>query len=127
ERASRVFSAVLSAFRRRVLAPASDADRPRHDWEWERIPRPEKVQYDKRHIVRTIRYIHLNPCRASLCADPFEWEWSTHRDWTGAAAYPVVNLGSWSRAIGWSARTCAQRLHAYVCTDPIVPQTSTLP
>lgn len=126
DRALYVFSAILSAFRRRVMRVAAGApDVP--DFEWERVPHPEKVQYDKRHIARTVRYIHLNPCRDALCDDPLQWEWSTHRDWVGAVARPIVDIGRWSRALGWSTQTCARRLHAYVCTDPSVRRESALP
>lgn len=29
---------------------------------------------------RSVRYVHLNPCRARLVADPLAWPLSTHRD-----------------------------------------------
>lgn len=30
------------------------------------------------YIRRAIIYTHLNPCRAQLCADPAEYQWSSH-------------------------------------------------
>jgi putative transposase len=33
----------------------------------------------ERHLYESCRYVHLNPCRAGLCARPEEWEWSGHR------------------------------------------------
>ena len=46
---------------------------------------------DALHLRRTIRYIHLNPCRANLVRDPLAWPFSTHRDRCGLAARPVVS------------------------------------
>lgn len=37
------------------------------------------------HARRTRRYIHLNPCRDGLVADPMAYAWSTHRDALGLA------------------------------------------
>lgn len=35
---------------------------------------------------RSIRYVHLNPCRAGLAADPVAWAFSTHLDALGLSA-----------------------------------------
>lgn len=114
--ALRAFARALSAFRARAARlPEVPA------FEWERLPEPEKVRRDRRHIARTIRYIHLNPCRDALCADPLEWEWSTHRDWVGAIARPCVNLPRWARVLGRPARACAGWIHDYASADPSVP------
>ncbi len=120
--AAKTFARVLSAFRRRMRA--------RHtapiEFEWEPLPRPEKVQHDKRHIARTVRYIHLNPSRDDLCSNPLEWEWSTHRDWVGAIARPCVDRSRWARAMGCRPRSCAEWLHQYVSSDPSVRDASPL-
>ncbi len=111
--ALRSFARVLSAFRLRMQA----SGRTEFDFEWESLPRPEKVQHDKRHIARTVRYIHLNPTRDALCDDPLEWEWSTHRDWIGAVARPVVDRARWARAMGRRMPSCVKWLHEYVSAD----------
>lgn len=111
--ALRSFARVLSAFRLRMSATG----RAEFDFEWESLPQPEKVQHDKRHIARTVRYIHLNPTRDALCDDPLEWEWSTHRDWVGAVARPVVDRARWARAMGRRMPSCVKWLHQYVCAD----------
>lgn len=54
---------------------------------WER-PGPPVVIPNRKHLGRQVRYVHLNPCRDHLCADPIEWEWSTHREFLGAVANP---------------------------------------
>lgn len=117
ERALRTFSQILSSFRARA------AREPSHDcadFEWEPLPLPEKVRADPRHLARTIRYIHLNPCRDALCDDPLEWEWSTHRDWTGAVVRGCVDVRRWSRVIGRPPATSAAWMHDYVCSDASV-------
>jgi hypothetical protein len=58
-------------------------------------------------VRRDARYIHLNPCRASLVNDPLAWPWSTYRDRVGLSLEPVVKV-SWN----------PQRLHRYVSADP---------
>lgn len=75
---------------------------------WGVAPAPEPVR-DAQHLRRTIRYVHLNPCRKELVADPLAWPWSTHRDLTGLALRPVLPR----------AREPA-RLHAWVSADPSV-------
>ena len=40
------------------------------------------------HLLRLVRYIHLNPLRAGLVADPADYPWSGHR------AYLGLSLGS---------------------------------
>jgi REP element-mobilizing transposase RayT len=114
--ATRVFARVLSAFRRRMRALGTEPI----EFDWEPLPRPEKVQRDKRHIARTVRYIHLNPSRDNLCNNPLEWEWSTHRDWIGAVARPCVDRPQWARAMGCPPRKCAEWLHQYVSSDASV-------
>ncbi len=116
--ALRSFGRVLSAFRLRMHATAI----PKLSFEWERIPSPEKVQRDRRHIARTVRYIHLNPTRDSLCGDPLEWEWSTHRDWLGAVTGPCVDRARWARAMGKRWPSCTGWLHEYVSSDASVPR-----
>lgn len=58
-------------------------------------------------VRRDMRYIHLNPCRAGLCADPLAWAWSTHRDRVGLSLNPVLR-----------ADRQPQQTHRYVSGDP---------
>lgn len=71
-------------------------------------PRAEPIA-DNLHLQRTVRYIHLNPCRARLVDDPLEWPFSTHRDAVGLA-WPAVRRVE--RDPVW--------FHAYVSGDPTV-------
>lgn len=120
--ATKAFARVLSAFRLRMRALRTAP----MEFEWEPLPRPEKVQLDKRHIARTVRYIHLNPGRDGLCSNPLEWEWSTHRDWVGAVARSCVDRSRWARAMGCRPRSCAEWLHQYVSSDTSVRDASPL-
>ncbi len=58
---------------------------------WAARPPPQLIPNDL-HLRRTVRYVHLNPCRARLVNDPLAWPFSTHRDRVGFAARPVVAL-----------------------------------
>ncbi|MCM2322336.1 MAG: hypothetical protein NDJ90_03645 [Oligoflexia bacterium] len=86
---------------------------------WEAIPEPEAVR-DEKHLLRQIRYIHLNPCRAGLTTDPLGWDWSTHRDWTGFVAEAWPDLDKVRRVLRWSEKNFAHRFHSYVSSDPTV-------
>ncbi len=92
--------------------------------EWEGITEPKPLA-DRFHLLREIRYIHLNPCRKQLCVDPIEWEWSTHREYLGAVANPWVNLHEVVPTLGrpwtiWSEAEFLLRFHLYISGDPSV-------
>ena len=74
---------------------------------------------DRKHLLRTIRYVALNPCRARLAADPLAWTFSSYRDLAGVAADPLVTIQSLNQACGLSDSTwTASRWHRYVSSDP---------
>lgn len=75
---------------------------------WRSVPPPEPLP-DSQHLRRTVRYVHLNPCRAGLVPDPLAWPWSTHRDATGLAV-PAVREREHEPA----------RFHQWVSGDPSV-------
>ncbi len=91
---------------------------------WETISDPKPLP-DRFHLLREIRYVHLNPCRKQLCVDPIEWEWSTHREYLNAVARPWIDppkviqkLGRpWT---GWPADELRRRMHLYISGDPSV-------
>jgi REP element-mobilizing transposase RayT len=61
------------------------------------------------HAKRTMRYIHLNPCRAELADDPLAWPLSTHRECVGLTLRPMR-----------AAVRDAASFHAWVSADPSV-------
>jgi hypothetical protein len=79
----------------------------------EPIPPPGPLR-DGGKVRRNVRYVHLNPCRGHLVADPLAWPLSTHRDMVGLAAFPVVPV-----------RRDATDFHTYVSSDPAVRVTGT--
>ncbi len=72
------------------------------------LPPSEEVSGGQK-VRRSVRYVHLNPCRAGLVGDPLTWTWSTHRDALGLVA------SSWRRrapdVVGF---------HRYVSSDQTV-------
>lgn len=117
------YAAVLMPNHAHLLLPSSvSADRtpsllrqalePVAPGSWERAPNPTPIP-DSNHLARQIRYVALNPCRASLCDDPLKWEWSTHLDSVGWSLNPWV---PWSR-LAPLADTPA-KWHAYISGDP---------
>lgn len=92
-----------------LLRRASEAALP---GAWQACP-PAVPIPDEKHLVRQLRYVALNPCRANLCSDPLSWEWSTHLDSLGFLPDPWV---PWSR-IQPLARS-PESWHKYVSADP---------
>lgn len=70
-------------------------------------PAEPLVDDDKRR--RSVRYLHLNPCRARLVRDPLAWPLSTHRDAVGLASPAVIR-----------PHPDPARFHGYVSADPSV-------
>lgn len=71
-------------------------------------PAPELVVGQTKRR-RSVRYVHLNPCRARLVDDPLAWPLSTHLDALGATLSPAR-----------PAEPEPARFHAYVSADPTV-------
>jgi hypothetical protein len=70
---------------------------------------------DAQKLHRSIRYIHLNPCRSRLVGDPLAWPLSTHRDLVGLTLRPIAE-----------PRRNAHDFHRYVSGDPSVNVAGTL-
>ncbi len=49
---------------------------------------------DTAYALELVRYIHLNPVRAGLAADPADWRWSSHRAYLGIDSWPFLT-SSW--------------------------------
>lgn len=64
----------------------------------------------ERYLLDLVRYIHLNPVRGGLVADPADYEWSSHRDYLGLAGRPWVYP---RRALGMLARDLADARDDY--------------
>jgi hypothetical protein len=98
--------------RRSVAAALSGFVRRRHHaWNergpvFEPLPDPTGIA-DPLMLRRSVRYVHLNPCRRHLVDDPLAWPFSSHRDACGLALPGVVDR----------VRDPV-RFHRYVSSDP---------
>lgn len=95
---------------------------------WEAVPEGRAIA-DLGKLRTQMRYVHLNPCRKKLCGDPLNWEWTTHRDYVGAAggvsqSERGVLLKKLGFGTGWEGRV---RFHQYVSGDPSVHTQGTPP
>jgi REP element-mobilizing transposase RayT len=105
--------------RRRLSAALSGYVRWRNHRRSERrhvfLPLKEpRVLLDESYVRTCIRYIHLNPCKPKLAADPLAWPFVTHRDACGLAIPAVV-----------SPVQDARRFHRSVSTDKHVSLSGT--
>ena len=69
----------------------------------------DRFMRDEGHFVTTLEYIHLNPVKAGLCADPGAWEWSSYHTWDspgGGEQLAVVSEGG-TPSLPGSASTTA--------------------
>jgi hypothetical protein len=86
---------------------------------WEPVPDAVKIPNDD-HLMRNIRYVHLNPCRAGLVKDPLGWEWSTHLDVTDCILHPWPEKKTLALLFKCSEKQLAQKMHSYISSDPTV-------
>lgn len=63
------------------------------------------------HLLRLVRYIHLNPLRAGLVADPADYPWSGHRAYLGLASVPWLTTEFTLRLLGTN-RNRARRAYS---------------
>ena len=86
---------------------------------WDHVPDVQPIA-DAKHLMRQVRYIHLNPCRAGLVADPLCWRYSTHRDAIGASLDPWVAPARLARCLQYRGSDFPRWFHKYVSSDPCV-------
>ncbi len=65
---------------------------------WEPLPPPEPLR-DLQKLETTLRYVHLNPCRARLTDDPWSWEFSTLGEHTGRSLLSWVDFDLFFEAL----------------------------
>ncbi len=76
---------------------------PHRGW---RVSDPDRIA-DWKHLKRTLRYVHLNPCRSNLTPHPYLWVCSTIRDDLG------LTLKPWS-SLQTGLKNCQLSLHQYL-------------
>ena len=69
------------------------------------------------HLRRTVRYIHMNPCRDDLVEDPLCWPWSTHRDVVGARYAPWLEATALAASLGFRQTGFPEYFHRYAAKD----------
>jgi tRNA(Ile)-lysidine synthase TilS/MesJ len=52
------------------------------------------------YLLELVRYLHLNPVRAGMTADPLEFPWSSHRAYCGRENIPWLNTDLTLSAFG---------------------------
>jgi REP element-mobilizing transposase RayT len=82
---------------------------------FEAVPTPRLIP-DQHQLLRQIRYVHLNPCRAKLVTDPLSWEFSTHRDALGLRYVGKEKVRKLVHQLGFTSAG----FHKYVSSDPTV-------
>jgi REP element-mobilizing transposase RayT len=75
---------------------------------------------DEAHLLRTARYIVLNPVRAGICASPEEWRWSSYRACAGLALpEPFLALGQFLRYFGTSPEKAHEEYRRFVASGHV--------
>ena len=67
-----------------------------------------------RYFAALLRYIHLNPVRAGLVADPAKYRWSSHRAYLGLAAVAWLTTDFGLRLFATEAGAARDRYRAFV-------------
>lgn len=92
----------------RAYALWRNRSRGEHGPVWQPHP-PVETLANATHHRRSVRYLHLNPCRAGLADCPAAWPLSTHRELLGLAGTAIRERDRDPVAF-----------HAYVSGDPSV-------
>ncbi len=90
--------------------------------DWPPVEVGATVAEGRLKVLRDLRYIALNPCRARLARDPLAWLWSTHRELFDAVADPWID-----RTALAELSPSFEDLHTYVSGDPHVTVAGTQP
>jgi REP-associated tyrosine transposase len=96
---SRVIQAIEQGFARRLLWRLRQAETRQQLWLWSeplersRIWQPrfyDFVVFSERKRVEKLRYMHRNPVKRGLVAEPEQWAWSSYRHYAYHEAGPVL-------------------------------------
>ena len=70
------------------------------------------------YLLTLLRYIHLNPVRASLASSPDDYPWSSHHTYRGTRSEPWVTTAFAHRMLGSDRRRAIAAYEAFVRTAP---------
>lgn len=71
------------------------------------------------YLLRLVRYVHLNPLRAGLVADPADYPWSGHRVYLGLPGVPWLATDHALRLLGGDLLRATAAYRAYLVPDLI--------
>lgn len=63
-----------------------------------------KLVNEQRYLDQLLVYIHLNPVKAGIVADPADYSWSGHREILGLEKEPIVDVDAVLRLFGKTRR-----------------------
>jgi putative transposase len=70
------------------------------------------------YLLVLIRYIHCNPVRAGMVADPADYHWSGHRGYLGIAQVPWLTVGLGLGMLSASGTGAHEAYRRFVTTTP---------
>jgi REP element-mobilizing transposase RayT len=85
---------------------------------FERRYRAKLVASD-RYLLALVRYIHLNPVRAGLTADPGAYRWSSHRAFLGLAPTDLLDI---ELGMDGQAGSRVTTYQAFMASEPAVDE-----
>lgn len=79
--------------------------------------RPTTIGCKEEHAARALAYLHNNPVRAGVVADPADSDWTSHRAYLGeVTAPPWLNVGAGLAACGFDSSPRGRlAFHSFVC------------
>lgn len=105
--ALRVGNIPLSQIMHRLLTAYAMAFNFRHDRQGHLFQARYKAVLclDDSYLIALIRYIHMNPVRARLVANPVDWAWSSHLDYERKTQSGLADARLFFDALGGSQGT----------------------
>jgi len=80
------------------------------------------------YLLALVRYIHLNPVRAGLVADPAAYRWSSHRVYPGERACDWVTRGFALSLLTTQSAAALARYREFMCSPaPCRQDMATMP
>jgi REP element-mobilizing transposase RayT len=73
------------------------------------------------HLLSACRYVDRNPCKAGICAQPAEWEWSGYRANVGVAHPPAFHaVGELLGLFGRDPAKAREAYRQFVDSGPVL-------
>jgi putative transposase len=79
-----------------------------------------------RYLLALVRYVHLNPVRAGMVADPRDYRWSSHRAYLGAVGPDWLRVGPVLDRLGPSAAAARAAYRRFMSETPAATEREVL-